>query len=86
MSPRSIGPEVEYLTREGDPAAEAVRVAKETGCDLIVMGTHGRKGLGRLLLGSVAEGVLPRANCPVLLVNAAQQVLAANLPVAAPPP
>ena len=34
------------------------------------MGTHGRTGLGRLLLGSVAERVLPKANCPVLLVKA----------------
>jgi nucleotide-binding universal stress UspA family protein len=44
-------------------------VAKETGCDLIVMGTHGRTGLGRLLMGSVAETVLRKAPCPVLTVK-----------------
>jgi nucleotide-binding universal stress UspA family protein len=41
-------------------------VAEEIPCELIVMGTHGRTGLGRLLTGSVAEQVLRRAACPVL--------------------
>ena len=54
--------------REGDPASETVRVAQETGADLIVMGTHGRTGFQRLVLGSVAETVLRRAPCPVLTV------------------
>ena len=49
---------------------EIVRTAEETGCDLIVMGTHGRTGLSRLLMGSVAEFVLPRASCPVMVVKA----------------
>jgi nucleotide-binding universal stress UspA family protein len=44
-------------------------VADEIRCDLIVLGTHGRTGLGRLLLGSVAEQVRRRANCPVLTVR-----------------
>jgi nucleotide-binding universal stress UspA family protein len=52
-----------------DPAAEILRVAQETPCDLIVMGTHGWTGLGRLLMGSVAEQVLRRAACPVLTVK-----------------
>ncbi len=51
------------------PAAEILRAAQEIRCDLIVMGTHGRTGLGRLLLGSVAEEVLRRASCPVLTVK-----------------
>lgn len=52
----------------GDPAAKIVTRARELGVDLIVMGTHGRTGLPRLLMGSVAEGVLRQAPCPVLLV------------------
>jgi nucleotide-binding universal stress UspA family protein len=53
----------------GDPATEILRVAAELPADLIVMGTHGRTGLGRLLLGSVAELVVRRAACPVLTVS-----------------
>ena len=53
----------------GDPATEVLRVAAELPADLIVMGTHGRTGLGRLLLGSVAEQVMRRAACPVLTVS-----------------
>ena len=54
--------------REGHPATETVRVAQEIGADLIVMGTHGRTGFQRFMLGSVAETVLRRASCPVLTV------------------
>jgi nucleotide-binding universal stress UspA family protein len=53
----------------GDPATEILRVADELSADLIVMGTHGRTGLGRLLMGSVAEQVVRRAACPVLTVS-----------------
>jgi len=45
---------VDHLLREGDPAAEILRVADECKCDLIVMGTHGRTRVARLLIGSVA--------------------------------
>ena len=51
---------------------------EEVGCDLIVVGTHGRTGLSRLLMGSVAENVLTRATCPVLVVKATQQAAAAG--------
>jgi nucleotide-binding universal stress UspA family protein len=54
---------------EGDPATEIVRVARERAADLIVMGTHGRTGLSRLLMGSVAEQVVRQAPCPVLTVG-----------------
>jgi nucleotide-binding universal stress UspA family protein len=57
---------VEHSFREGDAAQEIVDVAEEVHADLIVMATHGRTGLGRLLMGSVAEAVLRRAPCPVL--------------------
>ncbi|HET9622024.1 MAG TPA: universal stress protein [Kofleriaceae bacterium] len=54
----------------GDPRAEIEHVARQVGADLIVMGTRGRRGLPRLVLGSVAETVLRVAPCPVLLVRA----------------
>jgi nucleotide-binding universal stress UspA family protein len=60
---------VEYRTTEGRPADELLRVAEEEACDLIVMGTHGRSGVARLLAGSVAEEVLRRGRCPVLTVT-----------------
>ncbi|HTU19051.1 MAG TPA: universal stress protein [Gemmataceae bacterium] len=59
----------EYLLSEGIPAAEILRVAQESPCDLIVMGIHGRTGLARLLMGSVAEQVVRKAVCPVLIVK-----------------
>jgi nucleotide-binding universal stress UspA family protein len=60
---------VEYLVADGVPAEEIVKAATDRGCDLIVMGTHGRTGLGRLLMGSVAELVVRRATCPVLTLK-----------------
>jgi quercetin dioxygenase-like cupin family protein len=54
---------------EGNAAEEILRLAERAGCDLIVMGTHGRTGLKRLLAGSVAEEVLRKAPCPVLAVR-----------------
>jgi nucleotide-binding universal stress UspA family protein len=63
--------EVEHRLEEGDPGTEIVRVADKIRCDLIVMGTHGRTGLGRALLGSVAEDVLRRAHCPVMTLKTA---------------
>ena len=50
----------------GEPASTIVRVAKEGNFDLVVMATHGRTGLTRLFLGSVAEQVIRHAPCPVL--------------------
>jgi nucleotide-binding universal stress UspA family protein len=60
---------VEHRLTEGDAAAEILRVAKESGSGLIVLGTHGRTGLARLLMGSVAEKVVRKAPCPVLTVK-----------------
>ncbi len=60
---------VEYRMEKGVPAEEILRVARETKCGLIVMGTHGRTGLSRMLMGSVAEQVLRQAPCPVLAVK-----------------
>lgn len=60
---------VETATVEGSPAREIVSFATDQGCDLIVMGTHGRSGVDRLLLGSVAERVVRTSNVPVLTVR-----------------
>lgn len=58
-----------YGIRIGHPAEEIVRYAHEHAVDLIVMGTHGREGVMRMVLGSVAETVVRRAPCPVLTVH-----------------
>jgi nucleotide-binding universal stress UspA family protein len=50
----------------GDPAATIVRLAEEEDVDMIVLGTHGRTGLLRMVMGSVAEAIVRHANCPVL--------------------
>jgi nucleotide-binding universal stress UspA family protein len=71
----------EYRLREGDPVTEVLDEAHESKADLIVMGTHGRTGLGRLLMGSVAEEVARRATCPVLTVRTPFPIAA---PAAAP--
>lgn len=54
---------------EGSPSNEIVQVAETDDCDLIVMGTHGRGGIDRLLLGSIAETVVRNARVPVLTVR-----------------
>jgi len=56
----------EHRLVKGEPAAAIARLAKSESVDLIVLGTHGRTGLTRLLMGSVAEAVVRRAVCPVL--------------------
>ena len=65
-------PSVPYAHRLllGDPASEIVRLADEEGVEMIVLATHGRSGLVRFLMGSVAEAVVRRANCPVLSIKA----------------
>lgn len=60
----------ERRLEDGEPAEVILRVAREVGASLIVLGTHGRTGLGRLLMGSVAEQVVRAAACPVLTVTA----------------
>jgi nucleotide-binding universal stress UspA family protein len=61
--------DVTAIAAHGDPADEIVRIATERGADLIVMGTHGRTGLRRLLAGSVAWTVLHRAAASVLVAR-----------------
>jgi nucleotide-binding universal stress UspA family protein len=64
------GVPVETVQVDGSPSREIVRYAEENGCDLIVMGTHGRGGIDRLLLGSVAEKVVRSSSVPVLTLHA----------------
>ena len=64
----------------GPTAEEIVRYARDAEIDLIVLGTHGRTGLGRLVFGSVAESVLKRAACDLLLIPAAALPGAADAP------
>lgn len=63
---------VETTTVEGTPSREIVRFATENPIDAVVMGTHGRGGIDRLLLGSVAERVVRGAPVPVLTVNVSE--------------
>ncbi|MFA4850179.1 MAG: universal stress protein [Methanoregula sp.] len=63
------GVNLETVILEGKPAAEIVKFSAEKGIDLIVIGTQGKRGFERLLLGSVAEHVVRSATCKVLVVK-----------------
>lgn len=65
------GGPVEAIAAEGDPAEAVIRTAAERGAGLIIMSSHGRGGLGRLVFGSVADAVLRRSTVPVLLTRSA---------------
>jgi nucleotide-binding universal stress UspA family protein len=67
------GIETEELIVHGEAASEIVRVAKERNVDLIVLASHGRTGIGRILFGSTAEAVVRHATCPVLVVKPSQE-------------
>lgn len=61
--------EVQIEVAIGDPSTEIIDCAKEIDSDLIVMPSHGRKGVSRFLLGSVAERVVRLSPCPVLILK-----------------
>jgi universal stress protein A len=65
----SRGLHVGIEIRVGSPFEEILTAAEHCSADLIVIGSHGRTGIGRLLLGSTAERVIERARCPVLVVT-----------------
>ncbi|HEY7423522.1 MAG TPA: universal stress protein [Gemmataceae bacterium] len=69
IQPSRPGIDVEHRLEYGEPESVILRTAHEIGADLIVMGTHGRTGLRRLLMGSVAEHVVRKASCSVLTVR-----------------
>ncbi len=64
----------ETLVTSGDPAQRVLETARGVDADLIVMGTHGRKGLGHLVLGSVAERVVRESPIPVLTTHSTASV------------
>ncbi|GDX97095.1 hypothetical protein LBMAG47_27600 [Planctomycetia bacterium] len=79
---RPADPAVPFAHRltMGDPAAEIVRIAGDENAEMIVLGTHGRTGITRLLMGSVAEAIVRRAPCPVLVYRETAERLAARKP------
>ncbi|MEM3397177.1 MAG: universal stress protein [Thermoplasmata archaeon] len=66
---KNVGLEIEASVDEGIPAERIVRIAKKLKIDMIVMGTTGKSGVDKILLGSVAETVIKNAPCPVLAVR-----------------
>lgn len=69
-----LGRETTWTLRSGDPAHALIEEAEARAADLIAMGTHGRTGLDRLVMGSVARKVLTHAHCSVLIVRAGTRV------------
>lgn len=85
VRPSDPGVEFQHRLAIGAPAAEICRIAADERAEMIVLGTHGRTGVFRLLMGSVAESVLRHAPCPVLVFreptvrkSAARSTAAAN--------
>ena len=68
---------VEPVVTVGMPVTEILRAARLKGADMIVMGTHGRTGFTRMVMGSVTEQVVRRAPCPVLTVRPAEALVEA---------
>jgi nucleotide-binding universal stress UspA family protein len=82
---RPVNPKipVTHVLLEGDAGAEIARYAADAGIDVIVIGTHGRTGVDRLVMGSVAERVMREAPCSVLVVKLPKGVVMASAPHAA---
>lgn len=68
---RDAGVDAGAIVRQGQPARKIIETARELGADAVAMATHSRRGLNRLVFGSVAEQVLHGATVPVLLVKSA---------------
>ena len=66
---RAAGAEAEFLVWEGDTGDGILAAAEAERADVIVVGSRGRSGLGRYLLGSISDAVVHRAECPVLVVR-----------------
>jgi nucleotide-binding universal stress UspA family protein len=72
LRPPDASVRVEHWLEEGDPATVVLQAAESSNADLIVVGTHGRTGLSRILMGSVAEEIVRGATCPVVTVKTPQ--------------
>jgi nucleotide-binding universal stress UspA family protein len=66
---RREGIDVSFLVWTGDPGDQIVEAAEAEGAEMLIVGSHGRGTMGRLLLGSVSEHVVRNARCPVLVVR-----------------
>jgi len=66
---RRIGVGVAFLVWEGEPGAAIVEAAQSEGADMVIVGTHGRNRVERIVLGSVSDHVVRHAPCPVLIVR-----------------
>jgi len=78
---RRAGSIADGEVREGDPSDQLMRASKARGADLIVVGTRGLRGLGRLLLGSVARNVLLHTSASVLIVRPVRERIEAKEPI-----
>ena len=76
VRPRNPAVPFAHRLTMGDPAGEIVRLAGEENAEMIILGTHGRTGMLRLLMGSVAEAVVRRAPCPGLIYRESAERLA----------
>jgi nucleotide-binding universal stress UspA family protein len=72
LVPEDSPVQVDRMVADGEPAEAIVQVAKDEHCDVIVMGTHGRKGLARLFHAHVADSVTRSAPCPVMALRSSQ--------------
>lgn len=68
------GLDIEEVIVHGEAATEIARVAEERNVDLIIISSHGRTGLGRILFGSTAEAVVRHSSCPVLVVKPPKEI------------
>jgi Universal stress protein UspA and related nucleotide-binding proteins len=78
---REAGVRVSFLVWEGEPGPSIVDAATSEQVDMVIVGSHGRGSMGRLLIGSVSEYVVRQAPCPVLVVRARPQASAEPMPL-----
>jgi nucleotide-binding universal stress UspA family protein len=86
MTPPDPGVKFKHHSLMGIPDVHIVQFAVDQNADLIVMASHGRRGLSRLVMGSVAEAVMRKAPCPVMIVkqpHESKSAMASEPPVAA---
>ena len=70
---QQAGLKVDSSIEIGNPSDVILDKSRELDVNLVIMGSHGKKGLSRLIMGSVAETVVRKANCPVLIVKAEEK-------------